>query len=646
MEEYINVFLDEAQEHLQSLNENVLKMEKNPEDLNVVGEIFRSAHTFKGMSATMGFKSIADLTHEMENVLDLIRNEKMTTTGEVVDVIFDCIDNLEQMVADIQGGGQGALDVTDVVNRLKELQGKEKEASSNNQKDVNDATEMDTSFLEGLEKPSHIIKVKIDEGAFLKAPRAFMVVNGLEELSEVIATNPTMEKIEQDEFDFEFLVAVLTTKDEEELRQVALNVTDVEDVIISPYSEEKKEEKAPAKKSNKPSQATPKKQFESRSIRVNLDKIEHLMNMFEETVIERGRIEELIQVIENPELHEHVQRLATVSKELQNLVLNMRMVPIETIFNRFPRMVRSLSKDLGKEIDLIIEGEDTEIDRIVSDEVGDPLVHLIRNAVDHGVETPEKRVAVGKPSHGTVRLEAFHSGNNVVIQITDDGAGIDRNVILKKAVSKGVVTESEGSRMSNSEVYDLMFASGFSTAEVVSDVSGRGVGLDVVKNTIQNLGGSIQIDSELGKGSVFRVELPLTLSIIQSMLIGSKGHRYALPLENIVETMRLPKTEVHDLQGKDVINYREKTIPLLHLSKLFGYTATKEERDRYQLVVLKTNDNAMYAMVVDEIFGQREIVLKSLGDFFRDKAPYFSGATILGDGRVVLIIDCDSVRKF
>lgn len=451
----------------------------------------------------------------------------------------------------------------------------------------------------------------------------------------------------------------------EELKQVVLHISEIEKVEVKQghtSQEAVQIEKmiqssavaqvvSPVEAPKQPANTTPAKstvktknaKVENRSIRVQLEKIETLMNMFEESVIERGRIDELAQTIQNKELIEHLNRLGDISKDIQNVLLNMRMVPIETVFNRFPRMVRMLAKDLGKKIDLQITGETTEVDKIVIDEIGDPLVHLIRNAIDHGVETVEKRRDAGKNETGTIKLEAFHSGNHVVIQITDDGNGINKGKVLEKAIKNGVVTEADANRLTDREVFDLIFQPGFSTAEVVSDLSGRGVGLDVVKHTIHSLGGHLIIDSEEGKGSTFRIELPLTLSIIQSMLVQTNDKRYALPLGNIVEAIRIKREDIQSLQGKDVLNYRNQIIEVKHLSTVFGEKTVDEAFASYDgqmvPVLIVRNTHRSYGLIVNTIIGQREIVLKSLGDFFAESSNYFSGATILGDGRVVLILN-------
>jgi len=663
----LNIFFEESEEHLQSLNENVLVLEQNPADMDVVGEIFRSAHTFKGMSASMEFTEMADLTHKMENVLDEIRHGNIVVNSDIIDVIFECIDNLEKMVADVQQGGMGNIDVASTKQKLEALLNGNVETPTEH---------IEQNHIDNDDAVSHEVHITVEQQAILKAVRAIMCIEALQNVGNIQKTAPSIEEIEADAFGFEFTVFMDTDCSIEELKQVVLHVSEIEKVEVKqgePISKEvasKKvvtqevvqvEEKlqpavvtqvnSPIEATNQPSSTMPAKsttktknaKVENRSIRVQLEKIERLMNMFEESVIERGRIDELAQTIQNKELIEHLNRLGDISKDIQNVLLNMRMVPIETVFNRFPRMVRMLAKDLGKKIDLQITGEDTEVDKIVIDEIGDPLVHLIRNAIDHGVETVEKRRDAGKNETGTIKLEAFHSGNHVVIQITDDGNGINKGKVLEKAIKNGVVTEADANRLTDREVFDLIFQPGFSTAEVVSDLSGRGVGLDVVKHTIHSLGGHLIIDSEEGKGSTFRIELPLTLSIIQSMLVQTNDKRYALPLGNIVEAIRIKREDIQSLQGKDVLNYRNQIIEVKHLSTVFGEKTVDEAFASYDgqmvPVLIVRNTHRSYGLIVNTIIGQREIVLKSLGDFFAESSNYFSGATILGDGRVVLILN-------
>ncbi|EEL35397.1 chemotaxis protein CheA [Bacillus toyonensis] len=652
----LNIFFEESEEHLQSLNENVLTLEQNPADMDVVGEIFRSAHTFKGMSASMEFAEMADLTHKMENVLDEIRHGNIVVNADIIDVIFECIDNLEKMVADVQQGGMGNIDVVSTKQKLEAL-------LHGNVVTPTEHIEQDHIGNDG--GVSHEVHITVEQQAILKAVRAIMCIEALQNVGNIQKTVPSIEEIEADAFGFEFTVFMDTDYNVEELKQVVLHISEIEKVEVKQghtSQEAVQIEKmiqssavaqvvSPVEAPKQPANTTPAKstvktknaKVENRSIRVQLEKIETLMNMFEESVIERGRIDELAQTIQNKELIEHLNRLGDISKDIQNVLLNMRMVPIETVFNRFPRMVRMLAKDLGKKIDLQITGETTEVDKIVIDEIGDPLVHLIRNAIDHGVETVEKRRDAGKNETGTIKLEAFHSGNHVVIQITDDGNGINKEKVLEKAFKNGVVTEADANRLTDREVFDLIFQPGFSTAEVVSDLSGRGVGLDVVKHTIHSLGGHLIIDSEEGKGSTFRIELPLTLSIIQSMLVQTNDKRYALPLGNIVEAIRIKREDIQSLQGKDVLNYRNQIIEVKHLSTVFGEKTVDEAFASYDgqmvPVLIVRNTHRSYGLIVNTIIGQREIVLKSLGDFFAESSNYFSGATILGDGRVVLILN-------
>ncbi|PER57415.1 chemotaxis protein CheA [Bacillus thuringiensis] len=658
----LNIFFEESEEHLQSLNENVLVLEQNPADMDVVGEIFRSAHTFKGMSASMEFTEMADLTHKMENVLDEIRHGNIVVNADIIDVIFECIDNLEKMVADVQQGGMGNIDVVSTKQKLEALLNGNVETPTEH---------IEQNHIDNDDAVSHEVHITVEQQAILKAVRAIMCIEALQNVGNIQKTAPSIEEIEADAFGFEFTVFMDTDCSIEELKQVVLHVSEIEKVEVKqgePISREVASKKvvtqevvqveetlqpavatqveSPIVATNQPAKSTTKTKnakVENRSIRVQLEKIERLMNMFEESVIERGRIDELAQTIQNKELIEHLNRLGDISKDIQNVLLNMRMVPIETVFNRFPRMVRMLAKDLGKKIDLQITGEDTEVDKIVIDEIGDPLVHLIRNAIDHGVETVEKRRDAGKNETGTIKLEAFHSGNHVVIQITDDGNGINKGKVLEKAIKNGVVTEADANRLTDREVFDLIFQPGFSTAEVVSDLSGRGVGLDVVKHTIHSLGGHLIIDSEEGKGSTFRIELPLTLSIIQSMLVQTNDKRYALPLGNIVEAIRIKREDIQSLQGKDVLNYRNQIIEVKHLSTVFGEKTVDEAFASYDgqmvPVLIVRNTHRSYGLIVNTIIGQREIVLKSLGDFFAESSNYFSGATILGDGRVVLILN-------
>lgn len=612
----LDLFIEEASEHLQALNDNLLQLEKEPTNGQLVSEIFRSAHTFKGMSATMGFQQVADLTHAMENVLDEVRNNRLAVTEHLVDIIFTCTSHLETMVSDIQHGGQGAADITKTVADLEALLHPEQEA-------------------ELVVEKTYRIQIQIEEAAILKAVRAVMCLERLAEIGIISETLPDREAIELEEFEHTFEVVLESAQSKEEIEAVILAISEIEKVIVTEEVEEVQIIE-PIKKAAK--QTT--KRLENKTIRVQLEKIEKLMNVFEESVIERARIDEIAEKTNNKELMEHLGRFSSISKEIQNGLLNMRMVPVDSVFNRFPKMVRTLAKELGKKIDLVIEGADTEVDKIVIDEIGDPLVHLIRNSVDHGAETVEVRRKNGKNETATINLKAFHSGNNVVIEIADDGAGINKRKVLEKAITKNVVTRAESTKMTDAKIFDLLFDSGFSTADQVSDLSGRGVGLDVVRNTILKIGGKISVESSENAGSTFRIEIPLTLSIIQSMLVATSERRYAVPLANVAEAITINPADIQHVHGKDLINYRETIIEVLDLGQCFHETPLKDT-DELLLLVVK-NAKRTFGLIIKDIIGQREIVLKTLGGFFSESQIAFSGATILGDGRVVLILNLET----
>lgn len=681
LNQYLEVFIEESKEHLQSCNERLLDLEKNPEDISIVNDIFRSAHTLKGMSATMGYEDLASLTHQMENVLDAIRNSKLSVTPEILDVVFQAVDDLEAMVFSIAEGGDGKRDVKVVVEKLKLIEKGEspnkvqaeaevaatiapEKTGAKSQYDEFEYTVLEQSREQGFD--AYEITIALREDCLLKAARVFMIFEVLEKVGEVIKSTPPAEQLEEEQFDQEFTVSIVSKEPLEDIRKKVMKVSEVERVDIQPISlgeirknqeskeiqqqEQVKAEKqeitstsASANSTSEQKKQTTTKQPSNKTIRVNIERLDILLNLFEELVIDRGRLEQISNDLRNQELHETVERMSRVTGDLQNIILNMRMVPVETVFNRFPRMVRQLARDLGKKINLEIIGAETELDRTVIDEIGDPLVHLIRNALDHGVETPEVRKANGKNEEGTVVLKAFHSGNHVFIEIEDDGAGISRERVLKKAIQNGVVNEQTAASLTDKEVFELILASGFSTAEKISDVSGRGVGLDVVKNTIESLGGTVSIDSREGKGSTFSIQLPLTLSIISVMLVEIQKEKFAVPLSSIIETAIVKKDEILNAHNQRVIDFRGKVVPLLFLKDIFQVPCQEEEDEFYSVVIVRKGDK-MAGLVVDSFIGQQEVVLKSLGNYLTNVFA-ISGATILGDGQVALIVDCNALIK-
>ncbi|RIV15792.1 chemotaxis protein CheA [Priestia flexa] len=664
MSQYLEVFIEESKEHLQNINQQLLEFEKDVNNLSFVNEIFRSAHTLKGMSATMGFEDLANLTHKMENVLDAIRNQQLSVNTRVVDLVFESVDALDVMVESIATGGDGGYDVQEIVTKLQALEsGGLEVAAATESKVVSPSIvydEFETDLLnQALQQEFFVyeVTVTLDERCLLKAARAYMVFDVFEQAGEVVKSNPSVQDIEQEQFDQQFTAVLVSKEEESSLKEQLMQISEVEHVQINTVEPKENVANDSEKQTSRPQQSNTERADDlnvketapaktapiNKTIRVNIDRLDSLMNLFEELVIDRGRLEQISKDLNNQELEETVERMSRISGDLQSIILNMRMVPVETVFNRFPRMVRQLAKDLGKEINLQIIGAETELDRTVIDEIGDPLVHLLRNALDHGIEMPDVREQNGKKREGTVRLKAYHSGNHVFIDLEDDGAGIDRDKILEKALKKGIVSETGAQGLTNQQVYDLMFASGFSTAEQISDVSGRGVGLDVVKNTIESLGGTVTIDSIPGYGSTFSIQLPLTLSIISALLVNMQDERYALPLSSIIETALVNKKDVMKAHGQEVIDFRGKIIPLLNLKKLFDVPETSEEKDVYPVVIVRKSDKTA-GLIVDSFIGQQEIVLKSLGNYLT--SPFaISGATILGDGQVALIIDCNALIK-
>ncbi|KMK74736.1 chemotaxis protein CheA [Alkalihalobacillus pseudalcaliphilus] len=674
--EYLDVFLDESQEHLQALNDNLLELEKTPNQISVVNEIFRSAHTLKGMAATMGFEDLAHLTHNMENVLDLVRQQKKEADGQVLDVLFSAIDDLESMVQDIAAGGDGKRDVRSINQLLEQVvEGKatdsrvevtESDANQEITRSLNESFDEfeRTVLLQSLEQQYSVllIQVVLDEQTMLKAARVYMVFETLERYGEVVKANPSTEQLEEEKFDLTFQVTFVTKETEEEIRRNLLNISEVTEVNIISLTENKlkaveenvgienriEEPKADGQQINKKKEQQPepgntKKVDSQKTIRVSIERLDKLMNLFEELVIDRGRLEQISTELKDTELSDTVEHMSRISIDLQEIILTMRMTPVEQVFNRFPRMLRNLSKELNKEVNLEIIGAETELDRTIIDEIGDPLVHLLRNSIDHGIETVEERKTLGKPEVGTITLRAYHSGNHVFIEIEDDGRGINRENVIKKALQNGVISESEIDHLSDQEVYGLLFSSGFSTAEKITDISGRGVGLDVVRTTFESLGGSVSVQSTLGQGSMFSIQLPLTLSIIDVMLIELGMEKYAVPLTSIVETAIIAKEDVYTVHNKQVIDFRGKVIPLVFLNEVFDVNSQDENAEHLSLIIIQKG-NKMAGLVVDRLIGQHDIVLKSLGKYLTNIFA-ISGATILGDGQVALIIDSNALIK-
>lgn len=683
LNQYLSMFIEESKEHLQALNDNLLNLEQNPNDIAIVHNIFRSAHTLKGMSATMGYEDIASLTHQMENVLDLLRNLKLQMDSVIFDCLFKSTDALEAMVQDIVQGGTGRADVSLIVTNLKAIVAGDHLKQSTSvaavaAKETIPATVIDEFQFSVMDQAIALglqvfyVEVAVRDDCVLKAARAYMVFDVFERNGEVVKSTPSVQEIEQEKFEKVFSVYFISNISQDVIEKSISSVSEIESVNVVLIDREslklvtrenfKAAEIADAEVSaassnvaNPNSETAARKNVpvqqsaanvpvSNKTIRVDIERLDSLMNLFSELLIDRVRLEQLASEIRRNDLIETVEHISRVSSDLQNIVLKLRMVPVDTVFNRFPRMIRDIAKSLDKKVDLIIIGADTELDRTVIDEIGDPLVHLLRNAVDHGVEPIVDRLAAGKTETGTIYLRAFHSGNHVFIEIEEDGRGINRDKVLKTAIKNGIVAAEQASKMSDEDVYQLLFASGFSTADKISDISGRGVGLDVVKTKIHSLGGHVTIESKLGLGTKFSVQLPLTLSIISAMLLRVEDEKYAIPLSSIVETAVIQNDKIRTIHGDLFINFRNNVIPLISLTKFFEIPHDPNAQSTETEIVVIKKGEKLAALIVNEFIGQQEIVLKTLGKYLANIVA-ISGATILGDGQVALIIDTNALIK-
>ena len=689
MSEYKEIFKAESEEHLKQLNEALLGLEQNPEDMEYINNMFRSAHTLKGMSATMGFNTIAQLTHEMENVMDMIRKSQMTLTEKIIEIQFECLDTLEVLVENIDN--PVAVDVSTLQCKLHSIMSLPSTAQDTvavsepitNLIDHGPAKTMDTempaaqsisvteevSCKEVINKEIKftqeelaeiqltrandqevlIVKVFLDESCVLKAARSSMVLINLNKLGKVIKTKPPEKELEDEKFDFSFLVVAATSQSMGSIQQRIENISEVTKVEIIPlythkkdavdHGEEVTEEKIidPVNK-NTIQQKKNESVKTGQSIRVNIERLDNLMNLVGELIINKIRLNQLATDIRSKDLEEALGTLDRLTNKIQTEVMESRMVPIDQIFSRFPRMVRDLAKSEGKQISLVIEGKEIELDRTVLDEIGDPLVHLLRNAVDHGVESPQERAKAGKSSEGLVRLAASRQRNTVLIEVQDDGKGMDPAKLRDAAVKKGLMSKEEVSKLCDEEAFNLIFFPGFSTNTVITDVSGRGVGMDVVKTKIESLGGNVSVKSVLGEGSIVTLQLPLTIAIIQSLMIRTAGETYAIPLNNVVRDVGISSKDIKTIEGQEVILLRGEVLPLLRLNSILDCPVKVNDKENLIVVVVEKMGNH-FGFVVDELLGQQEVIIKSLDSKVLRSVKGFAGATIQGDGTVCLILD-------
>ncbi|MDE7282758.1 MAG: chemotaxis protein CheA [Lachnospiraceae bacterium] len=726
--QYLEIFLDETNEHLQNLNTQILSLEQEPDNMDTINEIFRAAHSLKGMAGTMGYKRMQNLTHDMENVFSEVRNGNITVKANMIDILFQCLDALEEYNTNIrESADEGTNDNEPLIKQLNEiLNGGSSAAADTKQPEAKadeanakaaDATEADADakwqqlklgesetvvLMEALTRGSKVygMTVKVQETCILKAARAFLVFKAVEENGEIIFSDPATQDIEDEKFDLDFSLIVVSDSPLEKLLEDARSVSEIEDVTGGVYnfdkapalnedSDEAVKEKpaeaaeeaktakaepvkaepakagaettAPAKTETQPDKApaaakaeqnsnkndkkqAPGKPVVNRTVRVDIEKLDTLMNLVSELIIAKNSLVSASTSSEgstNTEVNDQIEYLESVTTSLHESVMKVRMVPIESVVTKFPRMIRDLSKKLDKKMELYMTGEETELDRTVVDEIGDPLMHLLRNSADHGLESAELRKERGKPEVGSIFLDAYQDGNNVVIEVRDDGNGIDTAAVRDKAIDRGVITPEQAENMTEKEIIDLLFNAGFSTAKTVSDVSGRGVGLDVVKSKIESLSGEVEVKSKLGEGSTWTIRLPLTLAIIQALMVIVGDEKYAISLDSIQTIEDIEPGDVKLVQNNEVIHLRGVVIPLIRLSDVLDIASSKDPKDNLTVVIVKKGDK-LAGLVVDELIGQQEIVIKSMGKYI-SKCKIISGATILGDGEVALILDANAL---
>ena len=678
--QYLEIFLDETKEHLENLNAQILVLEQEPENADTINEIFRAAHSLKGMAGTMGSKRMQALTHDMDNVFSEIRNGTMKVKSNLIDTLFQCLDALEEYTGNIQEtADEGTNDNQQLIDQLNQFlkaggaveekkpaetaKAAAEDVSIEKWKDIKlgESEKVVLSAARAQGKNVYGLTVFVQESCLLKAARAFLVYKAVEEKGEIIVCNPPAQDIEDERFDLDFSLLVISDCSLEEILQVTRNVSEIDKVAGAPYEfegvteAETTAEQQPAAKTAVAAQpqnaATPKandkkgggKPVVNRTVRVDIEKLDVLMNLVSELIIAKNSLVSASSAegASGTGFKEQIEYLESVTTNLHESVMKVRMVPIESVVSKFPRMIRDLSKKLDKKMELYMSGEETELDRTVVDEIGDPLMHLLRNAADHGLESSEVRLQRGKPEAGSIFLDAYQDGNNVVIEVRDDGNGIDVEAVKSKAIERGVITPEQGDNMSEKDIINLLFHAGFSTAKQISDVSGRGVGLDVVKAKIESLSGEVEVKSQLGEGSTWIVRLPLTLAIIQALMVIVGGEKYAISLGGIQTIEDISPSEIKLVQNREVIHLRGSVIPLIRLSKELDIESSKSPEENLVVVIVKKGEK-LAGLVIDELMGQQEIVIKSLGKYI-SKCKIISGATILGDGEVALILDANAL---
>ena len=694
--QYLEIFIDESEEHLQTLSDCIMVLEKEPDNKDTINEVFRAAHSLKGMAGTMGFKRMQHLTHDMENVFQEVRSDHIKVTSGMIDLLFKCLDALEGYVDNIKStSDEGTEDNEVIIKELNDFIAKTEGAEETGNTETSEAkeaapesTQEEKAGQEKIELTNdekkaireaesngqhiYVMTVHIQKDCLLKAARAFLVFKAVEDFGQILVYRPSSQDIEDEKFEFEFSFFLASEESEDKIVAAAKAVSeiekvDAEEIHLDEYVKEAEaqeeqqakeataeqkeapaeapkaaEKKAPAANAKKHTNAKP---VTGRTVRVDIEKLDALMNQVSELIIAKNSLVPISSnesgEYQNQSFHEQIEYLERITTNLHESVMKVRMVPIESVVNKFPRMIRDLSRKLGKKMELYMTGEDTELDRTVVDQIGDPLQHLLRNSADHGLEDNATRVERGKPEVGSIFLKAFQEGNNVIIEVGDDGNGIDVAAVRDKAVERGVITAEQAENMSQKEIINLLFLPSFSMAKKITDISGRGVGLDVVKSNIEALGGDVEVRTQLGEGTTFIVRLPLTLAIIQALMVEIRDEKYAIALGSISNIESIPVNEIKYVQAQEVIHLRGAVIPLIRLDQVLDMEEKQEEPENLTVVIVKKGDS-LAGLVVDNLIGQQEIVIKSLGKYINNN-KIISGATILGDGEVALILDVNTL---
>lgn len=704
--QYLEIFIDETSEHLQTLSDCIMTLEKEPENKDTINEIFRAAHSLKGMAGTMGFKRMQHLTHDMENVFQEVRSDKIKVDSAMIDLLFKCLDAIDSYLENVkassdEGTEDNELIIKELNNFIAAANGETVEKTETPVEAPKaetpktgvdekkkylaiDFTDHDKEAIKSAEESGlkvYGITVYIQKECLLKAARAFLVFKAVEEFGQIIIYSPNSQDIEDEKFEFDFSFYLTSEEEFDKIAAAAKAVSEIEEIVgevvkyetilhIGEAQAEAEAEKpaepaqttqpAPEVRSAQPAPAAPvakttqpaantKKQavakpVTNRTVRVDIEKLDALMNQVSELIIAKNSLVSISSSesgnFESQTFHEQIEYLERITTNLHESVMKVRMVPIESVVNKFPRMIRDLSRKLDKKMELVMTGEDTELDRTVVDQIGDPLQHLLRNSADHGLEENAVRLERGKPEVGNIFLNAFQEGNNVIIEVGDDGNGIDTEGVKSKAIERGIITEEQAESMSQKEIVNLLFLPSFSMAKKITDISGRGVGLDVVKSNIEALGGDVEVKTKLGEGTVFTVRLPLTLAIIQALMVEVRDEKYAIALGSISNIEDIPVEDIKYVQAQEVIHLRGNVIPLIRLDKVLGIEP-KEKEERLTVVIVKKGED-LAGLVVDNLMGQQEIVIKSLGNYINN-SKIISGATILGDGEVALILDVNTL---